>query len=147
MSKFHWGKAILVFFILFIGLNVAFVIFSLQHKIELVEADYYDKGASYSESMKEKKRSEVFMDKLEITQKHDSLWLCVLDSTLLKTDTMFVHFYCPSNQAKDRNILLSPLKEQNWLNPQGLFPGRYIVKLHWNIGQLRYSSEKNLLIP
>lgn len=145
--KLHWGNAIFIFFTIFIGLSIFFIIFSLRQDIELVEDDYYNKGANYATHMKTQQRSLIFNDSINVTFNKQSILMQLAPSIYKNTDSVKVHFYNPSSKTKDYKILLTNLSDSNTIDINAIKSGRYIIKIKWNVQQNDFFIEKDILLP
>jgi len=144
--KLHWGNAIFIFFTIFIGLSITFIIFSLNQDIELVEDDYYNQGANYTMQMEIQQRSAIFKDSISANDLGENILLTFPASISNLTDSLKVYFYNPSSKLKDYKILLTPVNDSNYLDKKNLTSGRYILKLEWLGMHEVYKIEKDLII-
>jgi len=143
--KFNWGHGILVFIIFFLLLSTIFIIFSLNQAQDLVAEDYYDKGAGYSSQIEVNKRSSVYQDSISINTFDSSIHLELSQDLALSGDTLYVHFYRPSDKNADLKIKF-PMQSEINFQSSALKKGRYIVKMSWNhLGDL-YNIEKEIII-
>ena len=65
--KINWGRALIIFFILFFIWVLFFVLFAIRQNIDLVSDDYYQKGASYTDQININKRSLPYQDSIQIS--------------------------------------------------------------------------------
>ncbi len=143
--KFNWGHGILIFLILFLILSFTFIIFSLNQSEDLVSENSYEQGADYSNQIEINKRSFIYSDSISISNSNS-----VIDLNLCKTlanseDTIFVHFYRPSDKKADMKFKFI-MTEKISIPLIKLISGRYLVKLSWNKQGNLYNIEKEISI-
>ena len=140
--KFHWGKGILVFFIIFLSLCAVFIVFSLRQHHDLVIDDYYEQGADYSTQMDVIHRSKPFTDSVEIKQEDQLIKLYLSNTIVMESDSVEIYFYRSSDKSMDvflkRELLSSPIE----LNAQMFQYGRYKVHVAWNINENIFEVQK-----
>lgn len=144
--KLNWGTAIFIFFTIFVALSIVFIIFSFNQDIELVEDDYYNKGANYTQQMEVNQRSRIFFDSISITNTETNLLLTLPQALFSHTDTLKLYFYNPSSKSKDYKLLLTNLNDSVYFDKTQIQPGHYIVKINWQITNLEFLVEKRLNI-
>lgn len=142
--KFHWGKGILVFFIIFLSLCAVFIVFSLRQHHDLVIDDYYEQGADYSTQMNVIHRSKPFTDSVTIKQEDQLIRFYMSPSIVSESDSIEIYFYRSSDKSMDvtlkRELNSSPIE----LNSQLFQHGRYKVKVAWIVDEQRYEIQKTL---
>jgi len=140
--KFHWGKGILVFFIIF--LSAVFIVFSLRQHNDLVIDDYYEQGADYSTQMDVIHRSKPFIDSVEIKQDDQHIKIFVSNTIVMKSDSIEIYFYRSSDKSMDvtfrDELVSSPIE----LNSQLFQHGRYKVKVAWSINEERFEVQNTI---
>ncbi len=140
--KFHWGIAIVVSFILFIGFMSYFVIQietkdSLNHT--LVTKEYYKQELKTEQHLTALKNGRQWIDSLQI--------LISTEGVLLKKlpkHTVLVEGYRPSNNLLDFSIEV-PLTKENYLIPTSVLQrGRWNINVSWQQDNQPYRIEKQL---
>ena len=144
--KLDWGKSIFLFFVGFVSLGIAFIIFSLRQNNDLVTDDYYEQGANYSQQIVINNRSKIFSDSISIMQDEDNLKLIICDSIVSNTDSLRLNFYYAADKNKDYIMVLSKLSASSFISAANLSHGRYTVKIYWHMNNEDYYLEKNLFI-
>lgn len=142
--KLHWGNAIFIFFVFFIGLSITFIVFSLRQDVELVEDDYYEQGANYSIQMQVQQRSAAFADSIIVENNAQSILIKLPGTIYSNTDTLKVHFYNPSSKSKDYKLLLLNLSDSVFIKKTNITSGRYTIKINWKLTQEDYLIEKTI---
>lgn len=140
--KFNWGTGILIFIILFLLACAAFIIFAFQQDVNLVHKDYYEKGVDFTEQMNINTRSEKFAEAIKIVEKAQYLQIGFDASLAAQIDSGRVLFYRPSNSKQDISLPLN--LEGNSFNfpKENVVNGRYIVKIFWFAGGIKYEVDK-----
>lgn len=144
--KLHWGNAIVIFFTLFISLGIFFIIFSLRQHNDLVDDNYYEKGAAYTLKIEIDKRSALFTDSITIKNKGQEFILNFSTSITTNTDIIKVHFYRPSNKKFDFKTSIDPTTSDFTILKSNLKKGRYIVKFTWQMSGSEYEIDKILFV-
>ncbi len=144
--KLHWGNAIFIFFVIFLGLAVTFIIFSLRQNIELEEEDYYKKGADYSRHINIQQRSKIYNDSIIVQELESQVLINTAPSIRNMTDTLKVFFYNPSSKNKDYKVLLAPLLDSLFIDKTKISKGRYILKINWQNSNQEYEVKKDFSI-
>lgn len=141
--KFNWGTAIFLFFTVFIALCISFIVFALRQSQDLVENDYYEKGAGYTRQMEINKRSEMYRDSIGIYPEDSQVVFKVSKLMEAKVDSILVFFYRPSDKREDYKTIIKPGKSME-ISKKSLTTGRYIVKLSWISDSDVYMLEKEI---
>lgn len=144
--KLNWGSGIFIFLILFVTAAIAFVIFTLQHDVNLVHKDYYEKGVDYSEQMKVEKRSIVFQNDFDIINQDDLLIINIDESLSSKIDSGSVLLFRPSDSKRDISLLVDSKATQVIFSKEDLIHGRYILKFFWYSEGLKYEVDRPINI-
>ena len=71
--QFNWGTGILLVIIVFFGLMIAMVVFSMNQEVNLVSPDYYPKGIDYDKQIEKTKNLQLLGSKVEYKKTNDSL--------------------------------------------------------------------------
>jgi len=141
--KISWGTGIFAFLIFFVLLGISFVVFSLQYDVNLVHEEYYQKGADYSETIKEKQRSAKYQNLIFLTEKGDKIEINFPDDINTQTTTKGkVEFFRPSDREKDITHEFSIENGMMKVNHSELLQGRYLVKISWIMKKEAYLVEK-----
>lgn len=145
--KFNWGHSITAFFAVFITLAIVFIIFSLKQNNDLVEKDYYKKGADYSSQMIIKQRSKIFEDSVSVKITDGYVVVVLSNSIAAKSDTLDALFFRPSDKKLDNYIKTSIAGETVKIPLSGFVRGRYIVHLSWTMNGDVFMLKKDVFIP
>lgn len=144
--KFNWGTGILIFLILFLIACAIFIAFAMRQSVELVHEDYYERGVDHSSQMEVEKRSAPYKDAIKAVQMEDVLQISMTDSVAVHCDSARIQLYRPSDNQLDMNMSYEPARGMLLISREDLKPGRYILKLSWYSGGLKYEADQTLNI-
>lgn len=142
--KINWGTSIVIFFVLFLSLATAFIIFSFQHKNDLVTDDYYQQGANYDVQMQIDKRSMQYKDSFIVENQGSAISIRTSQAMAQRSEQISVWFYSPSNKKNDFSLVIS--SNPMVVDKKQLAHGRYIVKLRWMMGGEQYMLSQDLFV-
>ena len=140
--KWNWGTGIFIFLVLFLMACAAFIIFAMQQDVNLVHKDYYEKGVNYSEQMNVNARSKQYFNSIQTQLQNEYLRIDFEPSLAAKIDSGNVLLYRPSNSKQDIYLPLSLSDNSIFISKSKLVAGRYILKLNWYSGGLKYEIDK-----
>ena len=140
--KFHWGNAILLFFIIFLSLCAIFIVFSLRQTNDLVTKDYYKKGANYSKQIEINKRSAIYQDSIEIINIEGMLRFDLASSIIQKADSLHIYFFRPSDKSEDLRLSFAINNLPIEINQGALIHGRYKIHLSWTMNDKLFEITK-----
>ena len=144
--KLNWGQSIFLFFVVFITLAIAFIIFSLRQNNDLVTIDYYEKGADFTRQMEVNNRSAIYIDSIRLLNQNPGLVACFSQSIRQMTDTIQINFYRPSNKEFDFDLKAFIRSDSLHIDKARLQKGRYKVKFQWNYRNEIYQVEKEFFV-
>jgi hypothetical protein len=144
--KFNWGTGILIFLILFLMAAAAFIIFAMRQDVNLVHKDYYEKGVDYTDQMNVNSRSSQFSDKIQIESVNEYLLVSFEESLAANIDSGKVLLYRPSDSKQDVMFPMTFSDNSIKIPKEDLITGRYILKLSWFSGGLKYEIDKTVNI-
>jgi hypothetical protein len=144
--KFNWGTGILLFIILFLLITIAGVIFSVRQNNDLVEKDYYDKGADYSHQIEINKRSAIYQDSILLTDTENFIVVRTCSELSKSVASITVYFFRPSDKEKDYTIEFKPGNDSLLVEKSKLAHGRYLAKLSWEKDSKMYMIEKDIFV-
>ncbi len=140
--KFHWGNAIVGFFIIFLSLCGVFIVFSLRQNNDLVTEDYYQKGAGYSSQIEINQRSAVYQDSIKITDDKGMLHFELAKSILQQADSLDIFFFRSSDKSEDLQIVFELTQDPIEVNQGALIHGRYNIRMRWRMNDELYEITK-----
>ncbi|MDX2430519.1 MAG: FixH family protein [Bacteroides sp.] len=144
--KFHWGTGILIFLILFLLAAGFFIAFAMRQEVSLVHENYYERGVDHSDQIKVQERSAPYADALYTRQDESSLYVGVQEELAAGMDSSFLLLYRPSDQNLDLDFPFDPTRGELVIPMEELKAGRYILKLSWSSGGLKYETENTVVI-
>ncbi len=147
--KFHWGWGILLFYIAFMSIFLFFFYKSFQElkTNELVTEDYYNKELVYGDVLKKKQHADTMHVQLQIKLEKNGLKIVFpsyVDPDRLKGKVIL---YKPDNKALDteKEIRLNPQNEM-LIEKENFIPGRWNIRVDWNIDSIPYFREQKITI-
>jgi len=144
--KLNWGNALLLFFILYIGLLVRIVIKSFQVDHSLVVNNYYEHDIRYQDKLDKISNRSLLTQDLRIKLNPTSNTLSLDFGSLPATQEAIVELYRASDQAADFTRVVRDFKAQTLIQLGDLQPGRWKVKVEWKDLKRTYYKEKNIYI-
>lgn len=145
--KINWGRALIIFFVLFFVWVFSFVFFALRQNVDLVSEDYYQKGAKYSDQIGINQRSDTYQDSIQITPAGTQVQVTLSKSLALVADSVQVYFFRSSDKDKDVRLNFNDPGSPLLIEKNLLSHGRYQVFVTWrNLGQ-RYMVKKLFDMP
>ena len=134
--KINWGKALIIFFVLFFIWVIGFVLFALRQNVDLVSDDYYQKGAKYSDQISINQRSRAYQDSIQISQTDIQVLVTLSKTLALSADSVQVYFFRSSDKIKDIRLNFNKPGSPLLVEKNLLSHGRYQVFVTWrNFGE------------
>lgn len=140
----HFGKWIMVAFVLFALFMATLVTLCVREDISLVSKDYYKEELKYQEQIQRMNNTEALRQKPEITFT-DHLGLKVKWGENTKIEKGELELFCPSNASLDKRFPLHHSEEQIF-RISSLKKGLYKVKLYWSMDGKEYYYEREIFI-
>ncbi len=144
--KFNWGTGILIFLILFLAACAVFITFAMRQDVNLVHKDYYEKGVDYTDQMNVNARSADLTDSIQVSVNDDHLQVDFEKALVSKIDSGKVLLYRPSSSKMDITFPMIFTGNSINITKENLVSGRYIIKLSWYSGGLKYEIDKSVVI-
>jgi hypothetical protein len=142
--KINWGRALVLFFILFFIWVFSFVFFALRQNNDLVSDDYYQKGAKYTNQINVNQRSVAYQDSIQISQAGGQVQITLSKGLASNNDTVQVYFFRSSDKGKDVRLNFIKAESPLVIDKIGLTHGRYQVFISWNSRGEKYMVKKVL---
>jgi hypothetical protein len=143
--KWNWGTKLILVFGFFIAAMAGLVVMSMRQKIQMVAKDYYKDELKYQQVINATVLANQLSTTVEII-KQDGYMLVQLPAEMkgeLIKGTLL--FYCASDAAKDRELLLQTNTSAQQFIPLSLFlPGNYTLKIAWMHKDKQYYTEQSL---
>lgn len=144
--KFNWGTGILLFLILFLSAATVFIVFAMRQDVDLVYDDYYEKGVDYSSQMEVDSRSAGFGDSIQTHMDEKLIYIDIESSITSGIDSGNLLLFRPSSSSLDVSFPFEQIESPLMIPKTELFPGRYILKIHWYARGLKYQVDKTIII-
>lgn len=142
----NFGHKILITFILFGGFIFYMVYRTMQVNVDLVTKDYYEEELKYQEVIDAAKNANALTGRVQISQDGKNILLQLPKELNLQGVGGTIHFYCPADASKDRELPLAA--DLNGLQvidtEKKILPGNYKVKVSWTANQTAYYQETHL---
>lgn len=142
--KLNWGKALILFFILFFIWSFSFVFFALRQNNDLVSDDHYQKGASFTTQINVDKRSSAYGDSIQIISSGTRLQISLCKSVAANSDSVQVYFFRSSDKRKDVILNFRAADSPFEIDRSKLFHGRYLVYITWGSKNENFMVKKTL---
>lgn len=145
--KINWGTGIFLFYAVFVGLSIAFVIFSMGKEVNLVTEDYYGEELKFQNKIDIMERSLLAKVKPEIIFENNKLIIQLPDSTNKFKLNGNIHFYRPSDNKLDFKIPVQLSSENiTSIDLSGLKKGKWEAHLSWFDNELEFYTEKTFMV-
>lgn len=139
----HFGKWIIVAFVLFALFIGTLVTLCIREDISLVSKDYYNEELTYQSQIQRLSNTEKLAQKPIVKLIGEELKITWADKTTIEKGDM--NLFCPSNPSLDKKFSLAHSSEQVF--KIGTFKkGLYKVKLFWMMEDKEYYYEQEIYI-
>lgn len=133
--KLHWGHGIVIATLLFMGFISTLVYTSMQEKVELVTAQYYEKELRYQEQIAREVNALSLNENISVSieTKHSLLVINYPAEIAEKKISGTISFYRPDNSALDFNIPVKCNEEhRQYIEVNSLKIGLWKIKILWD---------------
>lgn len=150
MKNFNWGKALIIYFILFIGLLGWIVYKSMQMDHALVADDYYALDLAYQEHYDMSTNQKKYYPDARIIYDATTMQIRIDMGTaskgIIKGNLVM---YRASDKEKDRQIAFTIDEGQNSANipVRDLIMGKWSVQLNWMAQGRSYYLDDTIYVP
>jgi hypothetical protein len=144
--RFNWGTGIALVYTTFALSTTGFVIFALQHPVELVSDDYYARSLMHDEHRTAVENA----DRLETVRVAISATELTIAVPAEHAGDVHgeVRLYRPSDRSADRGWALNVDRDGRQRIPlAGLQAGTWIAQIDWTSHARAYYREKRVMIP
>ncbi len=140
----NWGHKLVFFTVLFMIFIITMVYLMLTQKVDLVEADYYEKGINYQQEM----------DKYKATKGMDHQITYLASAQQLTFQTAMggniqgtIKFYRPSDSKMDFEIPFMLDSEGKFIySTQNMAKGLWKVIFEWKAGEVSMATVKEIFV-
>lgn len=146
--KNPWPVGLILFFVVFTGYIVGFVIFASVQKMDLVRDDYYDQEIRFQKQIDRVQRSAPVLADADINYDRAGDVVTVRLPSIKQNDIAgTVSFYRPSDAGLDTNVKL----ELDGVGHQSVCvrsfsAGLWKVRVQWKMSGQEYFYEKAIVI-
>lgn len=143
--KWNWGTKIALFYSSFVAFILFMVLLSANEHYDLVTEDYYAAEINYQKTIDSKSRA----DKL-----NTSLFASI------EKGHVVIHFphkgysisgeincFRPSDESKDFKLSIQTEDNSYSIPIKRFIKGKYLLKVDWEVDQVNYYHELNVIIP
>ncbi len=143
-----WGNRLLLVFIAFAALMTYMVYRCVQTPVELVSSEYYKDELAYQNVINDSKKANALSKNIHISRENNSVVLVFPPEMENLPMIGNIHFYCASDEKKDRKFALNVANGGRWeIRDKSFVPGHYLVKIQWHTNDTNYYSEQPFIIP
>lgn len=147
--KNPWPIGLVLFFILFIGYIVGFVIFSSVQHMDLVREDYYDQEIRFQQQIDRVQHTAPILASAAVNYdvKHSIVTVSLPSAVAAAKISGTINFYRPSDAGLDQEVNLT-LDERGaqTVNVHGLRAGLWKVRVEWKDKTQDYFFERRVVI-
>lgn len=144
--KFNWGTGITLFYILFAGSLLYFVIKSTTYDHSLVDKDYYAKDLAYQEHYVKLVNAQALETDLKVLNLLQKQELALYFPPDLGGVSGEITFFCPSDIKADFKVEIDVNKEMKQFIPTAkLKKGLWKVKVDWRAAGKDFYKEETVV--
>ena len=144
--KWNWGTKILVAMILFMLLLITLVFMSMRQTYHLVEKDYYPKALEYQGRIDKTRNAQQLAEKVKMEQTREAV-VFTFPSFETREIEGTITFYRPSDEGMDVRFAIQPdTSLRQVCNVSAMPPGKYIVKLDYEVDGKGYYQEESVFL-
>jgi len=146
-KKANWGTGIFISYALFMFLAILAAVYFMNQEVDLVTDDYYQQEIKYQDQIDKIERTNALPEKPAIDFDGVGVKVSFPESLFKKNVTGKIHFYRPSNPAKDFDIPLNVNTEGfQLISTKKMETGFWRLKLNWKMEGNEYYSEKEIIL-
>ncbi len=148
-EKTFWPWGIILSLGLFMAGTLGFVFLSFQHRVDLVQENYYQADLDFNHRHEARQRLQGLAEQPNYHLYRDgTLELTLPDALTGANSKAELQLYNPTNPALDRKLTLSPLqKHQRVTTGPELQRQKWRLKVQYTVGSLLFYDEKVLNDP
>ena len=142
--KINWGHKLVFFTILFMLFIITMVFLMVTQKVDLVEADYYEKGINYQQELNKHNAVKGMDHQITyLASMHQLTFQTAMGGQVQGT----AYFYRPSDSKLDFNIPFTLDNEGKFLySTQALTKGLWKVTFEWRVGEVNMATAKEIFV-
>ena len=138
-----WGYKLLFVFIAFAGLMSYMVYRCIMTPVDLVTSEYYRDELVFQKVIDGSEKANALSSKVLLQEQGGHITVQLPGEMKNEQINGSLLFYCPSDAAKDRKLVLqvdATAKQQ--LDVKNFLPGNYLVKIQWENKKNHYYTEQ-----
>ncbi len=144
-----WPIGLVIFFILFGGYIVGFVVFASSQRMDLVREDYYDQEIRFQQQIDRVKRTDPVMAAAGVNYdlRGDMVTVTLPPAVASARVSGTISFYRPSDSGLDRDIPLAPdANGAQSVSTRAFTAGLWKVRVQWKVDSQEFFFEKPVVI-
>ena len=144
-----WPWALIAFFVCFIGLVIAFIVFAVGQDLQLVREDYYEEEIRYQEQIDRLNRTWLVREQVRVAYDAAGQTIDILlpSSHAEENATGRIHFYRPSDASLDHEVALRLGADGRQVVPVSeLAGGLWNLHLFWEANGQEYYAKHVVVI-
>ena len=148
-SRNPWPIAIVSFFIVFITVVVAFILWSTRQRMDLVRADYYDEEIKFQEQLDRLNRTKPINAQVVIgyDSMQDVITINLPAATAKHDPSGSIQLYRPSDAHLDHRIrLAADANGAQRIDARKLRPGLWKVRVQWVVDGQEYFFDQPVIV-
>lgn len=147
--RLNWGGAIGLVYGTFVIATLSFVAFALGRPVELVSADYYSRSLTHDQRIDAARGGDALAREVGVVLAGDPLSVVVTLPRAHASDASgALTFYRPSSAGSDVVVPIAlDASGVQRVEAGRLAAGRWILKMEWTAGGVRYYREQGLRLP
>ena len=148
MKNFHWGKAIAIFFVVYIIILISVVIKSRSVDHALVTDDYYAQDLDYQKHYQMKANQIQYYPGISMIYRDTTRTVEIDWKSSNKSLHGKLQLYRASNEKKDQliEVTVTPFENRSMLPVSHLSSGKWSGLLTWTDGEREYYYEDSFYV-
>ncbi len=143
----NWALLVPAFYISFVIVLVAFVVWSSYQKVELVDPNYYDKDLVYQEHIDMVERTKNLPENMFISKADNKIILKFPSNFNKQKISGIVNLFRPSSSALDMSYPVNPDSTGvQFIQSDKLAKGLWKIKINWEVNKVSYYNEDNMVL-
>ena len=142
-----WGTKIAILYISFVLLIGVLVFKSMNQKVDLVSADYYDQELKFQDKINAQSNANALSQSIQHQVNRNSILLSFPEEMTKNNFSGEILFFRPSDSAKDFKVKLKADATNKQTITSSLFEhGMYKMQISWHSGEKDYFKEETIFI-
>ncbi len=143
----NWALLVPAFYISFVIVLVAFVIWSSYQKVELVDKNYYDKDLVYQQHIDKVDRTNNLTENMFISSAENNIIIRFPSNFGKEKITGKINLFRPSSSALDVAFEVKPDSTGiQMIESTKLAKGLWKIKIDWNVNNTSYYNEQSIVL-